>query len=221
MRRSWFRITSGRLALAAPLLVLASGPARAQRVEVAPTIGLYWPVGGWEYETVPSAGGELRLRQVGAMFFGTRVGVWVSKRLGFEGSVGFSPAQVALTEVARTVDRGGAVVMGSMRVVVPFASLSYGDPGDRMTWEFELGAGAAVIARRGDVWRGKRGATAPAALLSFGARTELGRAVAMFVRLEDHVSWGQFDRGLPTQTRARVHHDAVGSFGWAIVLRRW
>jgi hypothetical protein len=189
-------------------------------VEIAPTIGLYWPVGAWEYETATSAGGKLRLRQVGAVFFGTRVAVWVSKRLGFEGSVGFSPSQVALTDVASTVDHGGGVIIGTAQAMVQLASLTYGDPGRRMTWAFEVGAGGAVIARRGDVWQGIRGATAPAAVLSFGARTVLGEGATVYFRLEDHVSWGRFDEGLPTQTRARAHQDVVGSVGWAIALGR-
>jgi hypothetical protein len=148
---------------------------------------------------------------------GARITAWVSGRLAAEGMLAFSPSPVAVSSNGRTTDVAGAVLLASVRALVNVTSLPDGHPDDPTTWHLMLGAGAGLVHRGGPAWENTSGVTAPALVLTAAARTRITASLSWRVSLEDFISWAQFDRGLPSQTRARVHHDLVASL--AVALR--
>jgi hypothetical protein len=205
------------VALAAAGAALWPSPAPAQ-VEVATALGIYWPVGDWTQQSDGGTGFAPRRHQIPAALLGARLIVPTSKRLALEGTFAFSPSQVAVSTGAGIKDITAGVLLASARAVFKVATLVDGDPGDRMNWDLLLGAGAGVVHRGGSAWENTSGVTAPAITLSAAALTRLAGSVRLRFGVEDFVSWAQFDKGLPSQMRARVHHDIIGSLGVVVRL---
>jgi hypothetical protein len=187
---------------------LLAGPAPlAAQVEFGPSIGAFWPLGGWTHDF---SGYQVKRRHLFALMFGGRVAYWPTTRLGIEGAVGFSPSQVAVSEPDNTEDITGGVVLGSLRGLLRLVTLVDGNEGSGFSyWDVNLGLGAGVVARGGSAWANVSGATHPAAVLSLESRTHLARTVTIRVGVEDFLSWATFDEGLPSETGSRLHNDLV------------
>jgi hypothetical protein len=192
-------------------------PARAQ-VELAPVIGMYWPIGEWTQQSDGGTGFAPRRHQIPAAVLGARLAVSTSKRLAFEGTVAFSPSQVAVSTEGGISDIRAGVLLASARALFKVATLADGTPDDGMGWEVMLGAGAGLVHRGGSAWENTSGVTAPAVVLTAATRTHIAGPVMLRLGVEDFVSWAQFDKGLPSQMRARLHHDVIGSLGVVIRL---
>jgi hypothetical protein len=192
-------------------------PVRAQ-VELAPVIGMYWPIGEWTQQSDGGTGFATRRHQIPAAVVGARLAVSTSKRLALEGAVAFSPSQVAVTTQGGISDIRAGVLLASARALFKVATLADGTPDDRVGWDVMLGAGPGLVHRGGSAWENTSGVTAPAIVLSAAAGTHVGGSVTFRFGLEDFVSWAQFDRGLPSQMRARQHHDIIGSLGVLVRL---
>jgi hypothetical protein len=92
-----------------------------------------------------------------------------------------------------------------------------------------FGAGAGVVSRGGEPWRYYSGATVPALVASFGVGTPLyglgvrkpypPPRIVMRAEAADYISRAQFDKGLPTETTARWHHDLTLSVLFSFHLR--
>jgi hypothetical protein len=191
-------------------VALASiAPSRvAAQLEISPALGIYMPVGALIEDDV-SNGGEVR-RQLGAPLIAFRLTAWPRARLRLEGSAAFSPSQVAVSRAGSTADFASGVMLASARAVVAIGSRT-------ATWAFHAGAGLGVVSRGGSVWADTRGTTAPVAVLAAGARTGVRQtSLAIRLELEDYVASAQLDRGLPTETRARIHHDLLWSLGISV-----
>jgi hypothetical protein len=206
------RPTIGGFALAAVTIVVGPASAAAQ-VELVPAIGFYNPIGGWTQQEDDGTGYPPLRRQLGTAIFALRLSVPLSSRVAVQAGFGVTPSQVAVSTASGTVDINAGVYLGSARVQFTAATFTDGPKHDRVRWDFLLGLGAAVVHRAGTAWENTSGVTAPALVL------EGGFAVGMFrLMLEDYVSWAQFNGGQPNQTRARMHHDLVGSFGFTLKL---
>ena len=85
--------------LVAALAAVAFWPCiLSAQVEVAPALGTYIPLGGgWTQESDGGTGFAPNRRQRAAHMLATRVSVWTSRRLAFEGTVAYSPSQVAVS----------------------------------------------------------------------------------------------------------------------------
>ena len=91
-------------------------------------------------------------------------------------------------------------------------------PGGRAApWSFYFGAGGGFATRSGAVWSYYSGLTSPAAVVSFGVRSPLGFRSVMRVEAVDYISRAHFDKGLPTETAPRWHHDL--SFSLVFLFR--
>jgi hypothetical protein len=178
---------------------------------------MYFPVGGWTQQSAGGTGFAPRRQQIPAALVGARLTTHASERLALEGTFAFSPSQVAVNSGARITDVTGGVLLASARALFKVTTLVDGDPGDSMSWDLTLGAGAGLVHRGGSAWQNMSGVTAPAVALSAAARTRLAGSVTLRLGVEDFVSWAQFDRGLPSQMRTRVHHDIIGSLD--VVIR--
>lgn len=186
------------------LAALAPHPAAAQ-IELTPAIGMYWPVGDL-FKGDLQNGAETR-QQVAAGLVGVRLAARSAKRLGFEGSLAFSPSQVAVSRSTGTHDVTGSVMLASARAVYALS------PHDAL-WGFRVAAGMGVVHRSGSAWETTLGATNPALALAFSARSRMRKTnVTMRLEFEDYILFNQFDQELPYTKGAKVHHDATWSVG--------
>jgi hypothetical protein len=210
---------AGILALVTAGALVLPRTATAQ-FELAPTIGMYLPLGGWTQITDGGTGFAMQRRHLSAHIWGARLSSWPGERVGIEGYVGFTPSQVAVSTADGTTDVRAGVVITSARLMYKLATLQDGHQKHedaRLTWDVLLGVGGGILHRYGNAWENTSGVTAPALVLMAGLRTKLSGSMTWRVSLEDYVSWAQFDRGLPSQTRGRTHHDLLLSL--AIVMR--
>lgn len=198
-----------RLALVSLVVPLAAAvatpPPVAAQVKVSPAVGLYMPVGNLVQGNL-ATGGEIR-RQLPAGLIGVRIAAWPNHRFGLEGGITFSPSQVAVTDSLRTVDVTSGVMLASARAFVALGPQA-------ARWSIHLGAGVGVVSRGGRAFDNTSGSSAPALALSAGVRTRMRRtAVQMRFELEDYVLSARFNKGLPSETAARMHHDILWSLG--------
>lgn len=204
----WLHAAGASVALAAAL-ALNPAPLAAQ-LEIGPTLGVFWPIGGWSHD---DASGNVERRQLAATLLGARVALWTSRRLGLEATVGYAPSQVAVSTVDRTQDITSGVVLGSLRALAHLFTLNDVRPGAyRTSWAFYGGAGVGFVARGGSAWENHTGTTYPTAVLNFETRTHLVGPVNLRVMLEDYVAAPTFNEGQPGETRSRVHHDLILTF---------
>src|SRR6202008_5176980 len=95
---------------------------------------------------------------------------WTSNHVGFQGSVGFSPADVAQTDTTGTHDHKTAVVLAGARVLYAFTPMEMEKPRKEQTrwteshWSFYTGAGIGLVNRSGATWNYSSGFTHPALL---------------------------------------------------------
>lgn len=204
-----------RVALAAAGAALWPSAAPAQ-VELSPAIGLYWPIGEWTQQSDGGTGFTARRHQIPAAVVGARLTVSASKLLAFEGSFAFSPSQVAVSTEGGIHDITAGVILTSARAMFNVAKLVDGQPEDRVAWDLKFGAGVGLVHRGGSAWENTSGVTAPAIVFSAAARTPIAGSVMLGLGLEDFVSWAQFDKGLPSQMRARMHHDFIVSLSMVV-----
>lgn len=203
------------VAIAAAAACLWPRAAHAQ-IEVAPALGMYFPLGGWRQVSDEGTGYVPRRRQLPAHMLAARFTTWASKRLAFEGTFAFSPSQVALSTDGNTSDFSGSVLVTSARALYTVASLGDGHDTRRETWDIIVGAGPGLVHRSGSAWENTSGVTEPALLLTAAVRMPLAGSVTWRVGLEDFISWTQLDVGRPSQTHARLHHDLIASLSVAV-----
>ena len=198
----------------AALVAASAVPARAEaQVELVPTIGYYWPVGGWGPEDDDGTGFPLR-RQLSAAILGARLSFPASKHVSIEGTFGASPSQVAVSRQSGTTDYNGAVYLGSVRAVWKFGTLVDGPSFNQTHWDMLLGGGVGIVHRTSGGWEGMSGLTTPA--LTLVASVRLGTFHFTF---EDFISWAQYGTDTdPNQTEMRMHNDLVGSVGFSLPL---
>jgi len=135
-----------------------------------------------------------------------------TERLSVAASVMFGPSPTAVTDSTGTSDHSSVVLLSAVRLIEQVR------PAKGM-WSMYFGAGAGVVSRGGAVWQYYSGPTAPALVASVGVGTPLyglgvrkpypPPRVVMRAEAADYVSRAQFDKGLPTQTTARWHHDVT------------
>ena len=200
------------LAIAAGVFAPATG--LAQQIDVGFNIAFYVPLGALVEEGMkssPATFSQQRLQATPAL--GGSITLWTSDHLGFSGSFSVSPSDVAVTDTTGTHDHSSTVVLAGARVIYAFTPLHFKAPaGHReIPWSFYVGGGLGVVSRSGAVWTYSSGLTAPALLLNGGVRTAVGGRTVLRFDVEDYISQAQFDKGLPTETEARIHHDLLFS----------
>jgi hypothetical protein len=198
-------------AVAVALLLAVSPRQSVAQLEVTPALGMYFPIGAL-ISGNHANGGEVR-RHIPAGSIGLRMAVWPAHRFGIEGSVVFSPSQVAWEENGRVVDVNSGVFFAGVRGVF---SLS---PNTAVN-TVRFGAGVGLVSRGGSAWTNTTGRTMPALNLAATARFKLGRGpLALLFQLEDYVGTAKLDSGSSLGTQARIHHDILWTLGLAMRVR--
>lgn len=199
------------LAIATGMLAPATG--LAQHTDIGFSIAYYNPIGALVEsgeKSMPATYFQQRLQGTPAL--GGNITLWTSDHWGFGASFNVSPSDVAVTDTSGTHDHSSTVLLASARAIYAFTPLLFkAPPGKReLPWSFYVGAGLGVVSRSGNVWGNySSGLTAPAALLNVGVRTAVGPRAVLRFDVDDYISQAQFDKGLPTETEARIHQDLV------------
>src|SRR5688572_22981869 len=182
----------GAVSLVVVVVLLASAASSAVAqitFTINPNVGLYVPHGALLFEA-PSNLSDLESKKaVGGPVFTTRLAAWLTPNLGFEGSIGYSPALIAVTNHDGQVeDIRQSLLLSSIRSVYRF-------PGDRITrLGFQVGTGLGVVNRSGPAWENTPTGPAIAFVFAAGVRAQLSpkKPIAFRMELEDYVSWAQF-----------------------------
>ncbi len=204
------------VAMSTITVAISSASPGAAQVQISPSIGLYVPHGTSLIEAPHQFGDRTTLRKkaVGGPVFTTRVAALVGSHFGFEGSVAYSPALIAVRSASGSVrDIDQRLVLASARSILRINPDSL-----RATMQFHIASGVGLVSRSGAAWADTpQSGTAVAIVLGAGGQTRLGlRAPARVVfrfELEDYISWLDFDTGLNNRARPRLYHDLIWSLG--------
>lgn len=207
------------LAVAVLLMSAASSGSAQITFSINPNVGLYVPHGAPLFDA-PSTASDLESKKpVGGPVFTTRLAAWFTPNLGFEGSVGYSPAFIAVKSQDGSVeDIRQSLLLTSVRSVYRF-------PGDKIArLGFQIGTGVGLVDRGGPAWENTPTGPAFAFVVSGGVRAQLSpkKPLAFRMELEDYISWAQFRLDSGAYTRGRAYHDLVYSLGvvFAVQPRR-
>jgi hypothetical protein len=175
-------------------------------LQLIPHVGMWLPVGIVQEDRL----GEhvVQRAQVGELLVGGRAGLTLSRVVAVEGSVGWSPTQVALTDSSGTTDIPGTTLLANARV--SFVG--------RLSQEFagSVGAGVGLVRRTGRGW--DRPHSAAAIVTALGVQSDLGPGTAFRMEFEIYASRGTrrtAPGGAPPQESWRA--DLAMSFG--VVIR--
>lgn len=182
---------------------------------VNPNIGFYLPHGATLLD-IPSQLSHIESKTpVGGPVITTRLAAWLTPHLGFEGSVGISPAFIAVKTHDGVVDDvRQLLVLTSIRNVYRF-------PADEIKrLGFQVGTGIGLVSRGGDAWADTPTDPAFAFVVSAGVRAQLSprKPIAFRMEFEDYISWAQFKMDSGAYTRGRAYHDLVWSLGVVMPL---
>lgn len=165
------------LAVGGVLLLAGVQPATAQRVSIAPNIGLYVPT----TELVKAASGDSSFKQEMSITLGGRMSIAFSDRLGFEFTGAYAPSDLKFTTSGLGDQNQDAnIFTGSGRLsyqLVPFSS----------PVAFVVTGGVGVINRSGAFYEGVQDKTDIGGTLGASARFRIGKLLRLQVSAEDYI----------------------------------
>ncbi len=164
------------LAVGGVLLAAGVQPLMAQRISIAPNIGVYVPT----TELVRAASGE-EFKQEISLTLGGRVGILLTERLGFEFTGAYAPSNLKISQAGFGDQAADAnVFTGSGRVsyqLVPYTS----------PIAFVITGGVGVINRSGEFYANVAEKTDIGGTLGASARFRLGKLLRIQVSAEDYI----------------------------------
>jgi hypothetical protein len=200
--------------LAAGLIPVVSQRVQAQRIQFTPSFGMYLPHGAPLLDQPSSSDGPaLRKAPVGAALFGSKLAVWLSRRVGVEGNLGYSPGLIAVKS------GNGTVSDVSARLVLASVTAQYRiSPTQHNALGFQFGSGVGVVNRSGRAWADTPAKASPAFVLTTGMHTRLDprRRLTIRAELEDYVSWPKYQTTRSFTTG--VYNDLLFSIGLGIPI---
>jgi hypothetical protein len=173
-RNSWV----ARIATTAGvLLVAAANPVFAQRISIAPNIGVYVPT----TELVKAASGDSSFKQEMSITLGGRMGIYFSERLGLEFTGTYAPSDLKFTRTGLADQNQDAnVFTGSGRItyqIIPFSG----------PIAFQLTGGVGVINRSGAFYAGMEKKTDVAGTFGASVRFRVGKLLRLQLSAEDYL----------------------------------
>jgi hypothetical protein len=182
--------------------------ASAQAVRVSPALGIYLPIGG---ALIVEPGFEKHQIQTGLLF--GRVAVETRQLLSLEAEFGYGKGMVAIRDTARP--RVVSDIRASLWTADVRGLLRLTDESTKLIVPY-LGVGGGLVGRSGEAYADTPAKTRGAAVLLAGGTATTGRrgrGPRIRFEIADYLTWSQFNEGLPTQTRGRMVHDIIWSFG--------
>lgn len=165
------------LAVGGVLLLAGVQPATAQRISIAPNIGLYVPT----TELVKAASGDSSFKQEMSITLGGRMSIAFSNRLGLEFTGAYAPSDLKFTRTGLGDQNQDAnIFTGSGRLsyqLVPYSS----------PVAFVITGGVGVINRSGAFYAAVQDKTDIGGTLGASARFQLGKLLRLQVSAEDYI----------------------------------
>lgn len=190
------------------LLVAGAQPLTAQRVSIAPNIGVYVPT----TELVKAASGE-EFKQEVSLTVGGRVGIALSQRLGLEFTGAYAPSDLKISQSGFSDQNQDAnIFTGSGRIsyqLVPLTS----------PVAFLVTGGVGVVNRSGDFYAGMENKTDIGGTVGASARFRLGKLLRIQLSAEDYLYKPKGDiPGFTASDEKKTQNDIHLSLGLGIPL---
>jgi hypothetical protein len=158
------------------LLVAGAHPLTAQRISIAPNIGVYVPT----TELVKAASGE-EFKQEISLTVGGRVGIALSQRLGLEFTGAYAPSDLKISQSGFSDQNQDAnIFTGSGRIsyqLVPLTS----------PIAFLVTGGVGVVNRSGNFYAGMENKTDIGGTVGASARFRIGKLLRIQLSAEDYL----------------------------------
>jgi hypothetical protein len=197
-----------RVLLLGVLVGSGAHPVMAQRISIAPNIGVYIPT----TELVKAASGE-EFKQEVSLTVGGRLGILLTQRLGLEFTGAYAPSDLKITQAGfGDQNQDANVFTGSGRIsyqLIPSSS----------PLGFELTGGVGVINRSGDFYASMQDKTDIGGTVGASARFSLGKLLRLQLSAEDYVYKPKGDiPGFTASDEKKTQNDVHLSFGLGIPL---
>lgn len=210
-RGSWIAVSAG---------VFLSSLLAGQRVELAPSIGMYIPTGQLIETTVK--GYDATVGHRSRVIFGASLTYWASPRLGVEGLWAYSASNLSVTldsaYLGATADSSGSVMLGSVRVLYEVVSSDSG----RLA--LAVVGGVGVAAHSGASYEFLKafggplsGSTDVGGVVGVSARFPTSPNLKIRVDVEDNIYSAGFTIG-GIETAPRLQNDLVMRLGLSFQL---
>jgi len=190
------------------LLAAGSRPLVAQKLSIAPSIGVYVPT----TELVKAASGE-EFKQEISLTFGGRMGLQFGKRLGLEFTGNYAPGNLKITQSGFSDQTQDAnILTGSGRLTLQLLPSS-------SPLGFQVTGGVGVINRSGDFYANAQNKTDIGATVGATARFSVGPLLRLSVSAEDYIYKPKAEiPGFGPSDEKPTQNDVHLSFGVGIPL---
>jgi hypothetical protein len=196
------------LLLGGVLLMARVHPLAAQRISIAPNIGVYVPT----TELVKAANGQ-EFKQEISLTVGGRVGIALSQRLGLEFTGAYAPSDLKISQSGfGDQNQDANIFTGSGRIsyqLVPLTS----------PIAFLVTGGVGVVNRSGDFYAGMENKTDIGGTVGASARFRLGKLLRIQLSAEDYLYKPKGDiPGFTASDEKKTQNDIHLSLGLGIPL---
>ena len=190
------------------LLAAGSHPLVAQKISIAPNIGVYVPT----TELVKAASGQ-DFKQEMSITLGGRMGLQLGSRLGLEFTGNYAPGNLKITQSGFSDSTQNAnIFTGSGRIT--YQLLPSSSP-----IGFQVTGGVGVINRSGDFYATAQNKTDIGGTVGASARFRLGSLLRLQVSAEDYIYKPKADiPGFSPSDQKLTQNDVHLSFGVGIPL---
>jgi hypothetical protein len=190
------------------VLLVGAHPLNAQRISIAPNIGVYVPT----TELVKAANGD-EFKQEVSLTVGGRLGILLTNRLGLEFTGSYAPSDLKISQSGfGDQNQDANVFTGSGRIsyqLIPMTS----------PLGFELTGGVGVINRSGDFYASMQDKTDIGGTVGASARFRLGKLLRFQLSAEDYVYKPKGDiPGFTASDEKKTQNDVHLSLGLGIPL---
>ena len=191
------------------LLLAGVQPATAQRISIAPNLGLYIPT----TELVKAASGDSSFKQEMSITLGGRMSILFGERLGFEFTGAYAPSDLKFTRTGLSDQNQDAnIFTGSGR-------LSYQLVPNSSPIAFVVTGGVGVINRSGAFYAGVQNKTDIGGTLGASARFRIGKLLRLQLSAEDYLYKPKAQiPGFGPSDQKKTQNDVHLSFGVGIPL---
>ena len=201
-----FGIVARRVGCLAVALVGFAPPVVAQRISIAPTIGVYIPT----TELVKAVNGQDFKHQV-SLTIGGRLGIWFGNRFGIEGTGTYVPSKLTFTDTGQSTEDAN-LFFGTGRVtlfLIPVTS---------PVW-VSLNGGVGVVHRSGAAYANSTDRSDVGGAFGASVGIRLGHLLAFQVNADDYIYNASTDiPGITPTDPSRRQNDVQLSFGLGFPL---
>jgi hypothetical protein len=189
------------------LLTAGSHPLLAQKLSIAPNVGVYVPT----TELIKAASGQ-QFKQEISITLGGRMGLQLGSRLGLEFTGNYAPGNLKITQTGASQTQDANIFTGSGRITYQLLP-------SRSPIGFQVTGGVGVINRSGDFYASAQNKTDIGGTVGASARFRLGSLLRLQVSAEDYIYKPKADiPGFSPNDQKLTQNDVHLSFGIGLPL---